>query len=320
MAGVDTETPSPEGPVTPPQLLAGLPAGDDALIDAIDADLLGTWFTGELWPVLYTTICHHGGPIEASRWGAGGQLMDPAGCAEVARLRHVLLAELPIAQRDAPALPWTERLSHLHAGILMAADWLASSLTAAGDERLTLVRNTLNATGWGAWERRVKAAADLLVSPRPAQQAVLSDCYGRTPAHRGGPYRLREDRSRDREGTGGHRGWRCGEHLLRGANSRRRHPARIFRVAELVRAGCPDTVGRVVRAVPGMLDTDGGGASRARRPTFLGFGLPPPRHGGSRGCRHHRPGDALHSASATRLDAPCPASPGRPDRGRGPRG
>lgn len=271
--------PTRPGPGHVAPLLAMLTAGDECLEAALGLDHFEAWFAGDLWSLLYATICHHGGPVEADRWAGGTDPMDPSGVAEVARIRAALVDALGVQLDGGRPLAWTDRLAHLHAGILMSADWLASGLpapdcdTPEAAERLDLARAALHATGWQAWRRLDGAPRKIVDVPRPSQLAIADV-----------PISERLVIIEDRTGSG-----KTEAAIIRALSVVAAGDAESIyfavptrsaavelhqRVATLVAQVAPDVAGHVVRAVPGMLDTDGGGQPEPGEPQSWAVGCP----------------------------------------------
>ncbi len=155
--------------------------------DAIRIDLLREWFHEPL-PVLIASICHHGEPVSITavnrRLGeVSGQLSatvfnhDPL--AEIRRLTERLIAAFPQVSGDAPALTFPPPAQHLLAGIVMTADWMASDPARFpylnGDDKLRihLVDRLMQGTGWTGWNSGASPAKLLGERiPRPAQSAI----------------------------------------------------------------------------------------------------------------------------------------------------
>lgn len=151
--------------------------------DAVGINLLKDWF-GNVTDVLYATICHHGEPIEESRLSQhlanaremiettrhGHQPIE-----QIARLRESLVRAFPAALQSAEPLTFTTEAQHLFAGILMTADWMASGFAFEPGGRRALAEGLLQATGWSGWHSGA-APTGILGGwePRAAQAAL--DC------------------------------------------------------------------------------------------------------------------------------------------------
>jgi CRISPR-associated endonuclease/helicase Cas3 len=153
------------------------------VIAAIQLPLLSSWFDG-VTDAVYTSICHHGEPVGDDRirnhLAVVDQLLgrtryghDPA--TEIGKLVDFLIAQFPAALEPAPPLKFSPPAQHLLAGILMAADWMASGFAfdpGSVDDRAA---DVLERTAWNGWHSGA-AAIDLLngKEPRPAQRGILA--------------------------------------------------------------------------------------------------------------------------------------------------
>ena len=239
---------------------------------AIRFDLLQKWVDDPA-AALFCTICHHGEPVANARIGehissVSAQLRptiyghDPL--AEIARLTEALLEAFSGALGDAPMLTMTPSSQHLLAGVAMAADWMGSDadlfVYACGqddgraDEAQRIARELIRDTGITGWARAV--AGDVLdgMTPRPAQAAmadlpieqitILEDQTGagKTEAAMVFAQRLVD--------TG------LVDGIYFAVPSRSAATELHSRIADIARRVWPNVAGRVVRAVPGLIDTD----------------------------------------------------------------
>jgi CRISPR-associated endonuclease/helicase Cas3 len=150
--------------------------------EAIQLPLLSEWFERPT-DALYVSICHHGEPVgddairrhlpvvtqllAQTRYGH-----DPV--TEIGRLTDFLISHFPQAKEPGKRLCLTPSAQHLFAGILMAADWMASGFAFEHGEVNVLAADVLQRTGWSHWHSGVPAD-DLREGkdPRPAQVGTL---------------------------------------------------------------------------------------------------------------------------------------------------
>jgi hypothetical protein len=132
----------------------------------------------------YVSICHHGEPVgddkirshvavvpEVLRRTRYGH--DPV--TEIGRLVDFLTAQFHGATVPAPPLKFAPPAQHLFAGILMAADWMASGFAFDPGAVADRAADVLDRTAWNGWHSGAPAV-DLLngKEPRPAQAGVLA--------------------------------------------------------------------------------------------------------------------------------------------------
>jgi CRISPR-associated endonuclease/helicase Cas3 len=157
----------------------------DAVRSAICADLINVW-CDEPGSILYAIFCHHGEPVPQLRidtatasltqqW-ASISAYDPI--AEVDALTRKLLDVFPQSLENAVPFPATKRFEHLLAGLTMTADWMGSDTRfhpLDGDEsRPTAAINLLDGTRWSGWHSGSKPQALLgHYRPRGAQVSML---------------------------------------------------------------------------------------------------------------------------------------------------
>jgi CRISPR-associated endonuclease/helicase Cas3 len=224
---------------------------------------LNTWFSDPA-AALFCTICHHGSPVAQAaisvalakvRWqidAAAGY--DPL--AEMDRLAAVLLERFPVALDAAAPIRWTSSFDHLFAGVVMLSDWFGSSLPVAGpDWRPEAVDALLSTLPWSGWHAGAPAT-DILPGPPLGAQAVIGEV----------PLGDRLVVIEAPTGTG-----KTEAALLRALQltaaglvdglyfalpTRATAPEIHDRIARLARSHSPALATRVVRAVPGRLDTD----------------------------------------------------------------
>jgi CRISPR-associated endonuclease/helicase Cas3 len=149
--------------------LAALFRDDPGLVEAL-SPVLSLFAGDDIENAVFTTICHHGRPVPEHIWNQQPktEFGGPA-LAEIGRLIDELLALFPAAQEPAGPLIWTCEVEHLFAGLLMMADWRASSLRLdMPDIRPEYIRATLR-------DHQPREITDLdmgISSWRPMQKAV----------------------------------------------------------------------------------------------------------------------------------------------------
>jgi CRISPR-associated endonuclease/helicase Cas3 len=231
---------------------------------ALRLSLLSEWFE-RISDALYVSICHHGEPLADDRirphFSVVGQLLartkyghDPV--TEIAKLSDFLVAQFPSARVLAPKLHFTPAAQHLFAGILMASDWMASGFAFTPGEVDQLATDVLRRTGWTGWHSGARAR-DLLGGrePRPAQIGALAlplderfavieapTGTGKTEAALIWASRLIEAGEVDG--------------LYFAVPTRSAATELHARIGRLMSAHHPALKGKIVRALPGMLDTD----------------------------------------------------------------
>jgi len=232
--------------------------------DAIGLPILSEWFE-RTTDALYVAICHHGQPIGddaiRSHIAVVDQLLartryghDPA--TEMRRLRDALRDHFPLAAQSASKLRFTPAAQHLFAGVLMAADWMASGFAFTPGEPETLASDVLDRTAWNGWHSGA-AAQNLLEgrNPRPAQVGTLElplderlaileapTGTGKTEAALIWASRLVEARHVDG--------------LYFAVPTRSAATELHARIGRLMSTMHPALKGKIVRALPGLLDTD----------------------------------------------------------------
>jgi len=226
------------------------------------------WFA-DPGSALYASICHHGGPIpdaEAeSQLPLVGEHMDPTALAGVAELLSALLVAFPAAAQPARPLAWTPALSHLFAGLVMAADWLASGNLDAGTtgEREVVIERVLTDAGIWAEQKApildgwtLNAFQEAVAAIGTEEPLVILESptgSGKTEAAL-----LRAERLIQSGRVDG----------LYFALPTRSAATEIYqRIRRLLGAAVPGLAGRVTRVVPGQIDNDGW---QDRQPWHLG--------------------------------------------------
>jgi CRISPR-associated endonuclease/helicase Cas3 len=150
--------------------------------NAVRLPLLLEWFE-RVSDALYVSICHHGEPVADDRIRTHVSVVDQLlartryghdPITEIGKLSQFLLEQFPNASEPSPKLEFTPRAQHLFAGVLMAADWMASGFAFATGEPDQLAADVLRRTGWSAWHSGDPAPALLEGrAPRPAQIGTL---------------------------------------------------------------------------------------------------------------------------------------------------
>ncbi len=245
------------------EALAALAHSAD-LKTAVRLPLLSEWFE-RVSDALYVSICHHGEPVADDRirphLAVLEQLLartryghDPI--TEIGKLSDFLIAQFPNATEPAPKLHFTPAAQHLFAGILMASDWMASGFAFTPGKVDQLAADVLRRTAWTDWHSGAPAG-DLLEGrePRPAQIGTLAlplderfavieapTGSGKTEAALIWASRLVEAREVDG--------------LYFAVPTRSAASELHARIGRLMSAHHPALKGKIVRALPGMLDTD----------------------------------------------------------------
>jgi CRISPR-associated endonuclease/helicase Cas3 len=231
---------------------------------AVRLPLFSEWFES-LSDALYVSVCHHGEPVGDDRMrphlAVVEQLLartryghDPI--TEIGKLSDFLIAQFPSATEQASKLKFVPAAQHLFAGILMASDWMASGFAFTPGKVDQLAADVLRRTGWTDWHSGVPAG-DLLEgrNPRPAQIGVLAlplderfavieapTGSGKTEAALIWASRLVEAGEVDG--------------LYFAVPTRSAASELHARIGRLMSAHHPALKGKIVRALPGMLDTD----------------------------------------------------------------
>jgi CRISPR-associated endonuclease/helicase Cas3 len=242
----------------------GLP---DAVRSALRADMINDWCDGPQ-SVLYATFCHHGEPVPAPRisactsqltqqWAA---ISDYDPVSELDALAETLLSIFPRASENAAPFPATTRFQHALAGLIMTADWMGSDARfhplAGADDRPQSARNLLDATRWSGWHSGARPQAVLgKYEARGAQIAVLSLPVTEQLVVIEAPTGSGKTEASlvwaDRLAAAG-----LVDGMYFAVPTRSAATELHARIAEMMGRVHPSLVGRVVRAVPGLLDTD----------------------------------------------------------------
>jgi CRISPR-associated endonuclease/helicase Cas3 len=157
----------------------------DAVRTAICAEMINAW-CDDPHGILYAIFCHHGEPVAQPRISAATAALtqqwnaksgyDPV--VEVSELVKALLAVFPQALETADPFPATTRLEHTLAGLVMTADWMGSDTRfhsiADEDNRPLAAIRLLENTRWSGWHSGSGPQALLgQYQPRAAQISML---------------------------------------------------------------------------------------------------------------------------------------------------
>jgi len=231
--------------------------------EALRIPLISEWFSDPS-AALFCSICHHGGPVSRQDienaladvpWQvATSPTYDPI--TELQVLIHALFSRFPAAFGSAPVIPWTVSLDHLMAGVVMLADWLGSSCPVPGDDwRPEEIDGLLETLPWTNWHSGKSPSSILPGPPIGAQAAItevpVSDRLVIVEAPTGtGKTETALMRALQLVEAGEVDG------LYFALPSRAAATEIHGRISNLVRRHSPAIGGRVVRAVPGLLDVD----------------------------------------------------------------
>jgi CRISPR-associated endonuclease/helicase Cas3 len=231
---------------------------------AAHVPLLSDWFDSAK-DALYVSICHHGEPVGDDRIRThlpvvgdlpGRTRYGHNPTAEIGKLCDFLVAEFSSASEPAHKLRFTPAAQHLFAGVVMAADWMASGFAFEPGEADALAAGVLGRTAWSGWHSGAPAH-DILEGrdPRPAQIGALKLSIderlaiieaptgsGKTEAALIWASRLAEAGEVDG--------------LYFAVPTRSAASELHARIGRLMSARHPALKGRIVRAIPGLLDTD----------------------------------------------------------------
>jgi CRISPR-associated endonuclease/helicase Cas3 len=246
------------------------PGVGQALGAAMRGSVLVSWCV-KLGPVLDAIIGHHGGPIDrkeidacasrvASLWSPAAGY-DPI--TEVRVLADAIFATFPEAMNSAEKLPDDTRFEHAIAGLVMGADWIASSLPSSGPHnRPQDIAAVLTGLAWSGWHSGASHAAVLSgMTPHAAQVAALTlplnhlaiieapTGTGKTEAALIWASRLAEARLVDG--------------LYFAVPTRSAATELHARIGRVMSAAHPALKGKIVRAIPGLVDTADGSPSWA---------------------------------------------------------
>jgi CRISPR-associated endonuclease/helicase Cas3 len=239
----------------------------DAVRAAALADTINQWCDDPV-SVLYAIFCHHGEPVPEPRIAACTAALTQQWAqkpgynpvAEVEALTKTLLAIFALALDEAIPFPETTRFQHALAGLIMTADWMGSDTrfhpVVGSDDRPQAARELLDGTRWSGWHSVTQPEALLgSYKPRAAQISMLSLPLGERLVIIEAP-----------TGSGKTEASLIWADRLAGAGfvdgmyfavpTRSAATELHTRISEVMGRAHPLIVGRVVRAVPGMIDTD----------------------------------------------------------------
>ncbi|MFN3147829.1 MAG: CRISPR-associated helicase Cas3' [Paracoccaceae bacterium] len=199
---------------------------------------------------MFTAMSHHGGPVPEDVWKATPCQFDAAAIAEIRRIADALIDQFPLCREPTDPIHWRPEVEHLFAGLLMMADWRASSLPLVGPE---IRRKYVRASISDHLPRDI-ADPDLgITSWRPMQEAVAEVPLSRLM--------LIEDMT----GSGKtEAAMRLAVRHLEAGNAEsirfcvpmRSAASQLYeRITKLAQAAMPGA--KVVRALPGELEMDG---------------------------------------------------------------
>jgi CRISPR-associated endonuclease/helicase Cas3 len=239
----------------------------DAVRLAVRADIINDW-CDDPEGILYAIFCHHGEPVPAPRISACTSLLthqwtalsdyDPV--REIECVAETLLSVFPEAYGNATPFPATTRFQHLLAGLIMTADWMGSDArfhpVVGPDNRPQSARDLLDGTRWSDWhsgaqsqallgQYRAQGAQVTLLSVPLTERLVVIEAptgSGKTEAAL-----IWADRLAAAGLVDG---------MYFAVPTRSAATELHARIAKIMGRAHPCLVGRVVRAVPGLLDTD----------------------------------------------------------------
>ena len=239
----------------------------DAVRTAARADIINHWCDDPA-NVLYAIFCHHGEPIASTRidacmavltqqW-ASNSGYDPV--AEVDALIKTLINAFPLALKEAEPFPATNRFQHALAGLAMTADWMGSDTrfhpVAGSDDRPQAASKLLDGTRWSGWHSGAGPEALLgNLKPRAAQISMLSlpltERLAIIEAPTGSGKTEASAIWADRLTAAG-----FVDGMYFAVPTRSAATELHARISGMMGRVHPRIIGRVVRAVPGMIDTD----------------------------------------------------------------
>jgi CRISPR-associated endonuclease/helicase Cas3 len=239
----------------------------DAVRTALHAELINDWCDNPDG-ILYAIFCHHGEPVGMPRINAcastltdqwtAGSAYGPI--AEVNALTQMLLSVFPRASENAVPFPATSRFQHMLAGLIMTADWMGSDTrfhpVVGDDNRPQSACDLLDATRWSGWHSGAPSEAVLgMFQPRAAQVSVLSLPLSErlviVEAPTGSGKTEASVLWADRLAAAG-----LVDGMYFAVPTRSAATELHARIAAMMGRVHLTLIGRVVRAVPGILDTD----------------------------------------------------------------
>lgn len=242
-------------------VLAAVPAARDAL----RLELLQGWVS-DVSAAMLVTVSHHGSPVALAEIQAAfatvprqlaKTVLGHEPLREMRALLDALLDAFPQALAPDVPIPLAPAFQHLLAGLVMVADWMGSSFPLPGpDWRPKLAEDLLRRTGWDGWASG--AAPEAVLGGRPplgaqtvmpavplVERLVIIEAptgTGKTEAAL-----LHARRLVDVGAVDG---------LYFAVPTRSAATELHARIADVMTSAHPDLRGRVVRAVPGQIDTD----------------------------------------------------------------
>src|SRR5262249_39092173 len=239
----------------------------DAVRAGLRVDIIDQWFDDPV-STLYAVLCHHGEPVAASRIAACTAALTQQWSAtdgydavgEVAGLADTLLRIFPVARESAAPFPAKTPFQHMLAGLVMTADWMGSDTrfhpTVGNDDRPQSARDLLAATRWSGWHSGANSEALLgAYQARAAQISVLSlpltERLVIIEAPTGSGKTEASVIWADRLAAAG-----LVDGMYFAVPTRSAATELHDRVSKMMARVHKSLVGRVIRAVPGLLDTD----------------------------------------------------------------
>jgi CRISPR-associated endonuclease/helicase Cas3 len=238
---------------------------DDGSRKAVQLDLLSQWF-GDISNAAFTSVCHHGGPVSSQsieaayagvRWQLGKTVLGHDPRAQMGRLVSALLAHFPDAQQPAESQPFTASFQHLCAGVIMAADWLGSSLPVPGpDWRPEAIERLVADIAWRGWHsgspptavlggfKPTGAQVGIQAVPVDERLVIVEAPTGSGKTETALMHALRLVKEGHIDG------------MFFALPTRAAATEIHERIARLATSTHPALRGKIVRAVPGQLDTD----------------------------------------------------------------
>ncbi len=237
-----------------------------ALAQAMRGPIISRWCDNPV-SMFDALIGHHGQPVSepdilrcaataSVTWASARLGYDPI--VEVQALVDALFAAFPKCVNAARPFPADTRFEHAVAGLTMGADWLGSSLGLVGpDHRLVDVASTLASLPWAGWHSGAPheamlgghdaRAAQVAALALPLEQTAIIEAptgSGKTEASLIWASRLVEAGLVDG--------------LYFAVPTRSAATELHARISALMAAAHPYLRGKIVRAIPGSIDTDDG--------------------------------------------------------------
>jgi CRISPR-associated endonuclease/helicase Cas3 len=237
-----------------------------ALAQAMRGPIITRWCDNPV-STFDALIGHHGQPVSepdilrcaataSVTWANAPSGYDPI--AEVQVLVDALFAAFPKCMGMAASFPDDTRFEHAVAGLTMGADWLGSSLALVGpDNRAADVASTLATLPWAGWHSgapheamlgsHTARAAQVAALTLPLEQMAIIEAptgSGKTEASLIWASRLVEAGLVDG--------------LYFGVPTRSAATELHARISALMTAAHPYLRGKIIRAVPGAIETDDG--------------------------------------------------------------